>query len=105
MKNLANYPTPKLHVFVCINDRTSSKSGMASCGPELTAEVVKDVKQWIMSQGLMHQVLITKTGCLGICPNKGGVLVVYPSGRWVTEIQSASDIAKVIKEEVKLVRT
>ncbi len=104
MKNLSNVPKPKLHVFVCINDRTESKPGMASCGPTITTEIVKEVKVWIMQQGLMHDVLITKTGCLGICPNQGGVLVVYPSGRWVTEIQNASDLKKVIEEELKKIK-
>ena len=101
MKNLSNAPTPKLHVFVCINDRTNSKPDMASCAPLITAETVKQVKQWVMQQGLMHHVLITKTGCLGICPKQGGMLVVYPEGRWVTEINNAEDIKRIIKEEYK----
>ena len=101
MQNLQNSPRPKLHVFVCVNDRTQRRTDMASCGPTITTETVKQVKHWIMQNGLTHQVLITKTGCLGVCPKKGGVAVIYPSQRWVTEIQDARDVVQVIKEELQ----
>ncbi|MBT4446031.1 (2Fe-2S) ferredoxin domain-containing protein [archaeon] len=101
MQNLPNAPKPKLHVFVCVNDRTQRRPGMPSCAPSITMETVKQVKYWIMQQGLTHKVLITKTGCLGICPKNGAVLVIYPMQRWVTEIKSADDIVSVIKEELK----
>ncbi len=37
MKLLENPPNPLLHVFVCINDRTSKNQNMDSCAPEITA--------------------------------------------------------------------
>jgi (2Fe-2S) ferredoxin len=100
MHNLINPPSPKLHVFVCINDRTTTRPDMTSCAPTITKDTIKKVKYWIIEQGLTHQILITKTYCLGICPKSGGVMVVYPQGRWVTQIKSAEDIKQVISEEI-----
>ena len=100
MQTLSNPPRPKLHLFVCINDRTRRAPDMASCAPEVTAETVKQVKLWILQNGLVHDVLITKSGCLGICPQEGGIMVLYPKGKWVTGIKGADDIIAVIQEEL-----
>ena len=102
MRNCINTPTPKLHLFVCVNDRTQRAVNMASCAPEVTMETVKRVKLWILQNGLMHDVLITKTGCLGICPQDGGMMVIYPKGRWITGIKTAEEIIAVIQEELSL---
>ena len=101
MEILTNSPNPKLHLFVCVNDRTKRSPDMVSCAPEVTQETVKQVKLWILQNGLVHDVLITKTGCLGICPREGGMMVVYPRGRWITGIKSAEDIIVIIQEELK----
>jgi (2Fe-2S) ferredoxin len=104
---LQNPPSPFLHVFVCINDRTLRAKDVPSCGPSITKETVKEVKYWIMQNNLIHEVLITKTGCLGICPKDGGIIVIYGSqsktnkGVWYTNIQSKHDIIAAIKQQLQ----
>jgi len=95
---------PKMHVFVCINDRTGTSDLKPSCGPLITKEMVSEVKQWILSQGLAAEIYCTKAQCLGFCNKEGGVLVVYPQGRFVKGLKDIEDIKKVILEEWKLVR-
>ncbi len=43
-----NFPKPKLHLFVCVNDRTGMPGNQTpSCGPRIKPEDVKKVKEWI----------------------------------------------------------
>ncbi len=97
----STFPKPKVHLFVCVNDRTTIP-GMekASCGPKINLQTVKEVKQWILQNGLATQVYCTKTKCLGFCHETGGTAVVYPSGKFFREVQSAEDLKQIIKEEL-----
>ena len=96
-----NFAKPRLHFFVCVNDRTTGLGNeKSSCGPMIKPEDVKEVKQWIRSQGLGAEVYCTMVRCLGFCNPEGGVMCVYPSGRFVKGLQGVEDIKKVILEEV-----
>jgi len=88
---------PKLHVFICINDRTSI--GTASCSPIISLEMVKEIKSWILQQGLATDIFCTKTKCLGFCNPEGGVMCVWPSGRFVKGIKTVNEIKQIINEE------
>ena len=97
-----SFPKPKVHLFVCINDRSHKEdSTTPSCGPRITADHVKQVKQWIREQGLTQTVYCTKTQCLGFCHPESSVACVYPSGRFVKGIQSVEDIKQLILEELQ----
>ena len=104
MKLLSNPPKPFLHVFVCINDRSNRNSNLPSCAPEIDQNTVRNVKAWIIQNQLIHKVLITKTKCLGICPENGGVMVIYKknkqNGIWYNNIQDENDIVQAIKQEL-----
>ncbi len=95
------FPKPKVHLFVCINDRTGlPTSATPSCGPRITAEHVKELKQWIRAKGLTTSVYCTKAKCLGFCNPEGSVAVVYPKGRFVKGIQTTEDLKQIIMEEL-----
>ena len=91
------FPKPQVHLFVCINERNTE---MASCGPRITAEDVREVKKWIVSQGWATKVYCTKAKCLGFCDPEGSVACVYPSGRFIAGIQTAEDLKKIVMEEL-----
>ncbi len=95
-----NFPKPKVHMFVCINDRTGQNTDKPSCGPRIKPEDVKKVKEWIRAEGLTMQVYCTKAQCLGFCNPEGSVAVVYPKGRFVKGIQNVGDLKEIIKEEL-----
>lgn len=96
------FPKPKLHLFVCVNDRTGMPGNQTpSCGPRIKAEDVKKVKEWILAQGLTSRVYCTKAQCLGFCNAEGSVAVIYPKGRFVKGIKSAEDLKEIIREELQ----
>jgi (2Fe-2S) ferredoxin len=96
-----NFPKPKVHLFVCINDRRGIlHHDQPSCGPRINSDDVKRVKEWIREQGLTTQVYCTKAQCLGFCNPEGSVAVVYPKGKFVKGIQNAEDLKKIIKSEL-----
>lgn len=95
-----SFPKPKIHLFVCINDRTGTHSDKPSCGPRIRAEDVAEVKQWIRNEGLTTMVYCTKAQCLGFCNEESSVACVYPSGRFVKGIQNKEDLKEIVKEEL-----
>ncbi len=97
-----NIPTPKLHLFVCINDRTGIPGNTTpSCGPRITPEDAKKIKRWIVEQGLATTVYCTKAKCLGFCNAEGSVACIYPRGRFVKGIQNVDDLKKIVLEELE----
>ncbi len=96
-----NIIKPKLHVFICVNDRTIKESNCKpSCGPKIKENTVDEIKQWIRSLGLTSQVYCTKTSCLGFCNNEGGVMAIYPEGKFIKGINNVNEIKKIISEEI-----
>lgn len=95
-----NNPKPKLHVFVCVNDRTTiSDNKTPSCGPTIRPEDVKEIKQWIKENNLVKDVYCTKVLCLGGCNKEGGVVCMYPEGKFIKGLKSINDIKQIIREE------
>lgn len=91
---------PKLHLFMCINDRTTIPgSEKSSCGPRIGPEQVKELKQWIREEGLTMDVFCTKAQCLGFCNPDSSVAVLYPKGRFV-KYQNIEELKELIQEEV-----
>lgn len=94
------FPKPKLHLFVCINDRSKhSGNTKPSCGPRITAEDVKEIKLWLQAQGLTTQVYCTKAQCLGFCTEEGSVVALYPQGRFFI-VQNKNEIKDLIQKEI-----
>ena len=60
---------------------------------------MKKVKSWLRDEGIKG-VKCTKVKCLGFCNPEGGVVCVYPRGRFVKGVKSVEDIKKIINEEV-----
>jgi (2Fe-2S) ferredoxin len=85
---------PRAHVFVCVNEREST-----SCGPGITKDMLREVKNWLIGEGLAASVYCT--GCLGFCNDEGGVVCVYPKGKFMKGVQSVEDIKNFILEEIK----
>ncbi len=92
---------PKLHVFVCVNDRTNIPDNKTpSCGPTILPENVKEIKLWLREKGFSPDVQSTKVLCLGRCNPEGGVACIYPTGRFVKGLRNVDDIKQIIMEEL-----
>ncbi len=93
---------PKVHIFVCVNDRTQRENNtMPSCGPTITVDQFKELKRWVMAQGWTRIVYCTKVSCLGFCNPEGAVACVYPSGKFFKKINNVDDLKKIVSEEVR----
>lgn len=91
----------KLHIFVCTNDRNPLLGNtMPSCGPRITDADVKMLKEWIRSLGLASSVFCTKTKCLGFCNEEGGVIALYPKGKFYKGFQNGEEIKKFLEKEM-----
>ncbi len=96
-----NFLKPKLHLFVCINDRSNRpNNNIPSCGPKIDGGDVKEVKRWIIKQGLATKIYCTKAQCLGFCNPEGGVAVIYPAGKFYKGIKNVEDLKEIIKKEI-----
>lgn len=91
---------PKMHVFVCINDRSHIPGNTTpSCGPRIKEEEVKELKLWIRSQGYTNEIFCTKTKCLGFCNEESSVICIWPQGKFF-KVQDKEEIKKVILLEL-----
>jgi len=87
---------PELHVFICINDRNEE----TSCGPTIKHEDVKALKMWVVEKGLVGRVVCTRTGCLGFCNSEGGVIAMYPSGKFYKGLKNIDEIKELIEKTI-----
>ena len=95
-----NINKPKLHLFICINDRSNAQDNfIPSCGPRITEDDVNKIKYWIREKGWTMNVYCTKALCLGFCNAEGSVLALYPKGRFVKGIKSI-DIDTIVNNSI-----
>jgi predicted metal-binding protein len=88
---------PEHHLFICVNNRAEKGDfSKPSCGPLITKEQVKDIKQWILSQGYSQKIWVTATHCLGFCNAEGGVVAKFPEGQFSQGFQNATEIKEYI---------
>ncbi len=71
-------PAPRLHLFVCANRREGSPLG-PGCG-DRGEELYASLKREVARDGAVATTWITKTHCLGICPQRGATVARYPAG-------------------------
>ncbi len=87
--------TPKYHVFICTGCRPGGAQNGA-CAKKGSPDLLMTLMQEVEDRDLTADVMITNTGCFGICQN-GPVMVVYPQGIWYGNLDE--DSVPVICEE------
>lgn len=89
---------PKYHVFVCTSCRPNGvQKGL--CATKGSPGLVQRFVEEIEDNGLETDVLLTNTGCFGIC-DKGPVVVVYPEGIWYGNVDDDS-VGKIVESHFK----
>ena len=78
---------PKMHVFICTNDRSDTNPNRDSCSPTITRDQFKEVKLWLKEENLYNEIYCTRTHCLGFCNPDGGVLTIHPTNRFVKGVK------------------
>jgi len=82
----------KRHVFVCINEREPGKD---CCGHVGGMEIFKKLKEYVITNGLVNQIWVTKASCLGFCNNVGTTIMIYPEKKIYKQVKM-DEIDKII---------
>lgn len=85
---------PKYHVFICTSCRVNGQQ-KGYCFSKDSVQIVQTFMEEIDNRNLSAEVLITNTGCFGIC-NSGPVVVVYPENIWYKEV-TVEDVAEIVE--------
>lgn len=85
---------PKYHVFVCTSSRINGQQ-KGFCHSKDAVGIVQAFMEEIESRDLSDDVMVTNTGCFGIC-SSGPIVVVYPEGVWYKEV-STDDVAEIVE--------
>jgi len=91
------YQKPLKHIIVCVNEREGEECCLDVGGMELFMYI----KTFVKDNGLSGRVWVTKARCLGFCNSIGVTAVIYPEGKWFTEIKE-EDYEKIL-EEIKII--
>jgi (2Fe-2S) ferredoxin len=89
---------PTRHVFICTNRRDAA-SGMPSCGANDGAHVLAALREARAARGLYRELFVTESACLGVCPEAGATLVVYPEGVWYVGVRRA-DAGEIFEQHL-----
>lgn len=72
--------SPKHHIFVCGSFRLNGqKKGF--CDSKGAMEILENFAEEIQDRELDADIMVTPTGCVGIC-SQGPIVMVYPEGTW-----------------------
>lgn len=88
---------PKYHVFVCTSSRiTGQQQGF--CHSKESVDIIQAFVEELEDQDLSGEVMVTNTGCFGIC-NSGPIVVIYPEGVWYSQV-SADDVPEIVESHL-----
>lgn len=90
--------TPKYHIFVCTSCRMNGVQ-KGFCYSKDAVGIVEKFMEEIDDRDLSSEVMITNTGCFGIC-EKGPIAVVYPEGVWYGEL-TEEDIERIMEQHIE----
>ncbi len=79
---------PKLHLFVCTNRRPAGAALGPGCG-DAGERLFDALKDEVGTRGAFRDVWVTATHCLGVCPEHGATVAVYPRQAIFTEAVAA----------------
>jgi (2Fe-2S) ferredoxin len=89
---------PRIHFFVCANQRDLDSSLGPGCGDAGEA-LYQALKDEVAARRAYRTVWITRTHCLGVCPRQGATLAIYPQQAVLTEV-TAGDAPRLFQKIV-----
>lgn len=87
----------KHHIFVCTSCRLNGQQ-KGFCYSKNSVDIVSKFMEATEEYDLSGEVMITNTGCFGIC-DKGPIAVVYPEGIWYGNITEEC-VEKIVEEHL-----
>lgn len=90
--------SPKYHIFICTSCRINGVQ-KGFCYSKESVAIVQRFIEEVDDRGLSGDVMITNTGCFGIC-DKGPIAVVYPEGIWYGNL-TEDDVETIIEQHME----
>jgi len=75
---------PKYHIFVCQSARLTGEN-KGFCLQKDSIEIIQNLNEEIQDRGLDSEIMVTSTGCLGLC-SMGPVVMIYPQQTWYGKV-------------------
>ena len=88
---------PKKHVFICVHSRPPGQP-RGSCSKRGSMDLIMAFAQQLDQRGMLGEVAVTRTGCLGAC-DVGPAVLVYPEGVMYGGVTPA-DVTEIINEHL-----
>lgn len=88
----------KYHIFVCTSCRINGTQ-KGFCFSKNSANIARRFQEEIEDRGLEDEIMVTNTGCFGLC-EKGPVVAVYPEGIWYGNV-SADDVETIMDRHME----
>ena len=86
---------PRLHLFVCVNERDPNDPLGPGCRG---GETYAALKEEVARRGEVASTWVTRTYCLGVCPREGCTVAVYPKGQ-IVRIRTIEDAVSLLSPE------
>lgn len=90
--------SPKYHIFVCTSCRINGTQ-KGFCYSKGSVNLVSRFMEEVEDRDLSGEVMVTNTGCFGIC-DKGPIVVVYPEGVWYGGV-TEDDVEKIMEQHIE----
>ncbi len=90
--------SPKYHIFICTSCRINGQQ-RGFCHAKEAVKIVERFMEEVEDRDLSGEVMITNTGCFGIC-DKGPIVVVYPEGVWYGAL-TPKDVEKIFDHHIE----
>lgn len=89
---------PKYHIFICTSCRINGQQ-KGFCFSKDSVAITQKFMEEIDSRDLGGDVMVTNTGCFGIC-SQGPIAVVYPEGIWYGNL-TTEDVEEIMDSHME----
>ncbi|QUI23708.1 (2Fe-2S) ferredoxin domain-containing protein [Vallitalea pronyensis] len=90
---------PKYHIFVCTSSRLTGEN-KGYCVQQQGKDMVAAFVEEMQDRDLDSEMMITNTGCLGLC-SMGPIVMIYPQQIWYGKVtvDDVEEIMDALEEE------
>lgn len=86
------------HIFICTSSRANGQQ-KGFCHTKDGVDVMGKFLEELEERGLSGEVMVSNTGCLGLC-EKGPIVIVYPDNVWYGNV-TPDDVETIVEEHIE----
>ena len=90
--------SPKYHIFVCASCRINGTQ-KGFCHSKGSVNLISRFMEEIEERDLSSEVMVTNTGCFGIC-DRGPIVLIYPEGTWYGNV-TEDDVETIMEQHIE----